>query len=75
MSQALATFSVGGRCPFSMRDRLYERMSDPMLLAELRHLRGELEKLSARGEAAVKELDKRLTARNGQVQPTGSDVA
>lgn len=53
----------------------YERMSDPLLMAELRHLRSELEKLTARGEAAVRELDKRLTARNGQAGPTGSDVA
>jgi hypothetical protein len=54
---------------------LYERMSDPLLMAELRHLRGELEKLTARGEAAMKELDKRLTARSRQNQPTGGDGA
>jgi hypothetical protein len=55
--------------------RPYEGMSDPLLMAELRHLRGELEKLTARSGAAIKELDKRLTERNGQAQRTGSDTA
>jgi hypothetical protein len=54
--------------------RMYEQMSDPLLMMELRHLRGELEKLTARAEAAVRELDKRLTARKGPEQ-TGGDPA
>jgi hypothetical protein len=52
-----------------------EQMSDPLLMAELRHLRGELEELTARGEAAVQELDKRLTVRNARKPPTGSEAA
>jgi hypothetical protein len=51
-----------------------ERMSDPLLKMELRHLRGELEKLTVRAEAAVRKLDKRLTARKGPEQ-TGGDPA
>jgi hypothetical protein len=50
---------------------IYERMSDPLLMMELRHLRGELEKLTASAEAAVGELDKRLTARKGPEQTGG----
>jgi hypothetical protein len=53
---------------------IYERMSDPLLMMELRHLHGELERLTARAEAAVGELDKRLTARKGPEQ-TGGDPA
>jgi len=53
---------------------LYERMSDPLLMAELRRLRGELKRLTERGEAAVQELGKRLAARNGLGQPTGGDA-
>jgi hypothetical protein len=30
--------------------QLYERMSVPMLMPELRHLRGEFEKLTTRGK-------------------------
>jgi hypothetical protein len=54
--------------------RIYEQMSDPLLKMELRHLRGELEKMTVRAEAAVRELDKRLTARKGPEQ-TGGDLA
>jgi hypothetical protein len=53
---------------------MYEQMSDPLLMMELRHLRGEIEKLTARAEAAVKELDKRLTTRKGP-ERTGGDPA
>jgi hypothetical protein len=53
---------------------MYERMSVPLLMMELRRLRGELEKLTVRAEAAVGELDKRLTARKGPEQ-TGGDPA
>jgi hypothetical protein len=52
----------------------YEQMSDPLLKMELRHLRGELERLTVRAKAAVSELDKRLTARKGPEQ-TGGDPA
>lgn len=44
---------------------LYERLSWPVLMLELRHLRGELEKLTARAEVAVAEVDRRLPAREG----------
>jgi hypothetical protein len=54
--------------------QMYEHLSDPLLMMELRHLRGELEKLTARAEAAVSELDKRLTARRGP-ERTGGDPA
>lgn len=60
---------------------MYERMSDPLLMMEMRRLRGDLEKLTASAEkltasaeAAVRELDKRLTARKGPEQ-TGGDPA
>jgi hypothetical protein len=53
---------------------IYEQMSDPLVMMELRRLRGELEKLTARAEAVVGELDKRLTARKGPEQ-TGGDQA
>jgi hypothetical protein len=53
---------------------MYEQMSHPLLMMELRRLRGELEKLTARAEAVVGELDKRLTARKGPEQ-TGGDPA
>jgi hypothetical protein len=60
---------------------MYEQMSGPLLMMELRRLRGELEKLTARAEAAMREaeaamrvLDKRLTARKGPEQ-TGGDPA
>jgi hypothetical protein len=50
---------------------MYEQMSGPLLMMEVRRLRGELEKLTARAEAAVRELDKRLTARKGPEQTRG----
>ena len=53
---------------------MYEQMSDPLQMMELRRLRGDLEKLTARAEAAVRELDKRLTAQKGPEQ-TGGDSA
>jgi hypothetical protein len=54
--------------------RMYEQMSGPLLMMELRRLRGELEKLTVRAEAAIRELDKRLTARKAP-QQTGGDPA
>lgn len=53
---------------------MYEQISDPLLRMQLRHLRGELEKLTVRAEAAIRELDKRLTARKG-LEQTGGDPA
>ena len=53
---------------------MYEQMSGPLLMMELRRLRGELEKLAVRAESAVGELDKRLTARKVPEQ-TGGDPA
>jgi hypothetical protein len=45
--------------------QMYEQMSFPLLMMEVRRLRGELEKLTVRAQAAISELDKRLTARKG----------
>lgn len=54
--------------------RMYEQMSGPLLMMELRHLRCEIEKLTTRAEAAMDELDRRLMARKGPEQ-TGGDPA
>lgn len=43
---------------------LYEKVSDPLLVAELRQLRGEMDKLVSRYEAAVQEFDRRLETWN-----------